>query len=210
MTDSLSPRSALATTDESAPTRADVSRQQILAATATLFCARGYAGTSLRDIAAFVGMKAGSLYYHFASKEELAAEVLRIGVERVHQAVEARLRTLGKSASLRDKIEGAIAAHLEALWQESDFASAHIRCIHTAPPNVQDSLHQVRRDYETVWRDLIGEASNASLLPPGAEPNAVRLAILGALNWSLEWFDPRRHKPDEFARTLATSFIRAD
>jgi TetR/AcrR family transcriptional regulator, cholesterol catabolism regulator len=75
---------------------------------------------------------------------------------------------------------------------------------------VQDSLHQVRRDYETVWRDLIGEASNASLLPPGAEPNAVRLAILGALNWSLEWFDPRRHKPDEFARTLATSFIRAD
>jgi TetR/AcrR family transcriptional regulator, cholesterol catabolism regulator len=208
MTDSLSHRLPLAATDESPPTRADVSRQQILAAAATLFCARGYAGTSLRDIAAFVDMKAGSLYYHFASKEELAAEVLRIGVERVHQAVEARLRTLGESASLRDKIEGAIAAHLGTLWQESDFASAHIRCIHTAPPSIQDRLREVRRDYETVWRDLIGEAASASLLPPGAEPNAVRLAILGALNWSLEWFDPRRHKPDEFARTLVASFIR--
>jgi TetR/AcrR family transcriptional regulator, cholesterol catabolism regulator len=208
MTDSLSHRSAIVATDQSAPTRADISRQQILAVAATLFCARGYAGTSLRDIAAAVGMKAGSLYYHFTSKEELAAEVLRTGVERVHQAVGNRLRALGESASLRDKIEGAIAAHLETLWLESDFASAHIRCIHTAPPNVQESLHQVRRDYETVWRDLIGEAAEASLLPPGADPNAVRLAILGALNWSLEWFDPGRHKPDEFARTLATSFIR--
>jgi AcrR family transcriptional regulator len=208
MTDSLSDRSALAATDESAPKRADVSRQQILTVAATLFCARGYAGTSLRDIGAAVGMKAGSLYYHFASKEELAAEVLRIGVERVHQAVEARLRTLGESASLRGKIEGAIAAHLETLWLESDFTSAHIRCIHTAPPSVRNSLHQVRRDYETVWRNLIGEAARASLLPPGAEPTAVRLAILGALNWSLEWSDPGRHKPEEFARTLAASFIR--
>jgi TetR/AcrR family transcriptional regulator, cholesterol catabolism regulator len=208
MTDALSHPAAPAAADPSAPSRADVSRQQILAVTATLFCARGYAGTSLRDIAAAVGMKAGSLYYHFASKEELAAEVLRIGVERVHLAVENRLRALGESASLRDKIEGAITAHLETLWQESDFTSAHIRCIHTAPASVRDSLHQVRRDYETVWRNLIGEAARASALAPGAEPTTVRLAILGALNWSLEWFDPKRHKPDEFARTLAASFIR--
>ena len=85
MTDSLSDQSALPATDESAHKRADVSRQQILAVAATLFCARGYAGTSLRDIAAAAGMKAGSLYYHFASKEELTAEVLRIGVERGHR-----------------------------------------------------------------------------------------------------------------------------
>jgi hypothetical protein len=75
---------------------------------------------------------------------------------------------------------------------------------------VRESLHQVRRDYEAVWRNLIGEASRASLLAPGAEPNAVRLAILGALNWSLEWSEPGRHKPEEFAHALAASFIRGD
>jgi TetR/AcrR family transcriptional regulator, cholesterol catabolism regulator len=43
--------------------------------------------TSLRDIGERAGMKAGSLYYLFASKEELVAEVLRTGVKRVHRAV---------------------------------------------------------------------------------------------------------------------------
>jgi AcrR family transcriptional regulator len=190
--------------------RAEVSRQQILAVAAKLFGARGYAATSLRDIASDSGMKAGSLYYHFASKEELAAEVLRIGVERVHEAVTDRLNGIGQGARLRERIEGAIAAHLETLWLESDFTVAHIRCIHAVPEGVQERLRHVRRNYEKVWRDLIDEAAAASALAPGADPNAVRLAILGALNWSLEWFDATRHRPEEFAHTLAASFIRED
>ena len=195
-------------TAEAVPSRADASRQHILAVAATLFREYGYAGTSLRDIAAAVGMKAGSLYYHFDSKEELATLVLRIGVERVHQAVVDRVGALGDDASARRKIEAAMAAHLETLWLESDFTSAHIRCIHYAPPSVRDALREVRRNYEKIWRDLIGEAASNALLPDGAEPGAVRLAILGALNWSLEWFDPRRHTPEEYAHTLAASFIR--
>jgi AcrR family transcriptional regulator len=207
MTAPLARRTAPTTVD-AAPSRADVSRQQILAVAATLFGQNGYAGTSLRDIAAAVGMKAGSLYYHFASKEELAEEVLRIGVERVHQAVADRIRALGQGAPLRHKIEAAIAAHLKTLWLENAFTSAHIRCIHAVPVGVQDRLRQARRNYEKVWRALIDEAVRKSALAEGADPDCVRLAILGALNWSLEWFDPKRQRPDEFARTLAASFIR--
>src|SRR5947209_17027405 len=47
-------------------------RRQILDQAARLLRTNGYASTSLRDIAAATGMKAGSLYYHFASKEALA------------------------------------------------------------------------------------------------------------------------------------------
>lgn len=52
-------------------------RAEILAASSTLFATKGYTGTSMRDIAAETGMLAGSLYYHFDSKEALAATMVR-------------------------------------------------------------------------------------------------------------------------------------
>lgn len=188
--------------------RADVSRQQILDVAARLFKARGYADTSLRDIGAEVGMKAGSLYYHFASKEELAGEVLRIGIERVHAAVAAAVAALGPGAPVRARLEAAVGAHLETLLVQSDYTSAHIRCFPYAPPALREGLAQVRKDYEALWRGLLDEAAAAGLLPEGAEARAARLALLGALNWSLEWFDPARGLPVDFTRTLVAAFMR--
>src|SRR5947209_8105819 len=91
--------------------RSDVSRQQILDVAAKLFRARGYTETSLRDIGKQAGMKAGSLYYHFTSKEELAAEVLRIGVRRVHEAVVLAVEALGKDATAKSRVRAAMVAH---------------------------------------------------------------------------------------------------
>ena len=56
-------------------------RRRILDVAAALFLERGYVGTSLRDIARAVGMKPGSLYYHFASKEALLEAILERGME---------------------------------------------------------------------------------------------------------------------------------
>jgi AcrR family transcriptional regulator len=50
---------------------ADQTRQRILHTASELFVEHGYAGTSIRDISERLGMTKGSLYYHFASKEEL-------------------------------------------------------------------------------------------------------------------------------------------
>ncbi|MBM4589452.1 TetR family transcriptional regulator [Rhodococcus hoagii] len=51
-------------------------RTEILGAASELFAAKGYTGTSMRDIASATGMLAGSLYYHFESKEALAATMV--------------------------------------------------------------------------------------------------------------------------------------
>src|ERR1700688_2225917 len=108
--------------------RSEVSRQQILDVAAKLFRARGYTETSLRDIGQQAGMKAASLYYHFASREKLAAEVLLVGVQRLHRAVVMAVDALGEAAGARSRLEAAIAAHLETLLDESDYTSAPIRC----------------------------------------------------------------------------------
>jgi AcrR family transcriptional regulator len=188
--------------------RSEVSRQQILDVAAKLFRARGYTETSLRDIGEQAGMKAASLYYHFASKEKLAAEVLLIGVQRVHRAVVMAVDALGEAAGARSRLEAAIAAHLETLLDESDYTSAHIRCFPYAPATLRGQLSTARREYEAVWRGLLDDVAASDALPPAMDRNAARLAILGALNWSLEWVDPDRGKPSELTQTLLAAFTR--
>jgi AcrR family transcriptional regulator len=52
-------------------------RDQLLAIAARLIASRGYAATTVRDIADEAGILSGSLYHHFASKEAILEEILR-------------------------------------------------------------------------------------------------------------------------------------
>lgn len=181
-------------------TRAETSRQQILDVAARMFRERGYSATSLRDLASLVGMKAGSLYYHFSSKEELATEVLRIGVERVAEAVSNRLESLGPRASAAARIRAAVEAHVETLLLECDYTSAHTRCYPYVPESVKVQVLAARRAYEDQWRQLIAAAGAAV---PRARARYMRLALLGALNLSVEWFDPDRDDVRQYARVVS-------
>ena len=73
------------------PARGDNRRNKVLEAAARLFASKGYEGTSIRDIAAEVGILSGSLYYHFPSKEAMLIAVHSKGVEQVTTAVKYKL-----------------------------------------------------------------------------------------------------------------------
>ena len=51
-------------------------RDRVLQVSLSLFADRGYRGTSLRDIAKRIGIKAPSLLHHFPSKQQLYLAVL--------------------------------------------------------------------------------------------------------------------------------------
>jgi TetR/AcrR family transcriptional regulator, cholesterol catabolism regulator len=195
-------------TEQKRARRSEGSRQQILDVAAKLFRAKGYTDTSLRDIGQQAGMKAGSLYYHFASKEQLAAEVLLIGVQKVHRAVVTAIDALGATADARARLAAAMAVHLETLLDASDYTSAHIRCFPDVPATLRIKLGTARREYEAVWRALMDDMAASGALPAGMDANAARLAILGALNWSLEWYDPAYGKPSQLTQTLLAAFSR--
>ena len=63
--------------------KGDRTAQQILDAAEDLFAERGFAGTTLRDVATRVGIQIPSLYNHFENKEALYAAVLERGLEPV-------------------------------------------------------------------------------------------------------------------------------
>ena len=75
-----------------------LTRQQlILHAAAELFASQGYDRTSIRDIAAKVGLLPGSVYHHFPSKEDIYLGVYREGFRRIM----GRVREAANSSSLR-------------------------------------------------------------------------------------------------------------
>jgi AcrR family transcriptional regulator len=76
---------------------ADSRLPQVLDAAAQLFCHFGYQGATLRGIAQAVDMLPGSIYSHFAAKEDLLVAVYRRGVDQIIAAVEQAVQPQGST-----------------------------------------------------------------------------------------------------------------
>jgi AcrR family transcriptional regulator len=173
--------------------RADNRLPQILDAAARLFRTQGFQGTSVRDIVRAVDMLPGSLYYHFATKEDLLAEVYAEGVRRISARVRAAIEPLAEPWA---RLEAACVAHLEAILEDDDYAQVVIRVRPGDAPAAQPRLIGLRDEYEALLAALVHELK----LPRGTDRRTLRLMLLGALNWSQTWYQPGRDSPKTIAR----------
>ncbi len=176
------------------------SRRHVLDCAARLFSRNGYAAVSLRGIAAESGMKAGSLYHHFESKDVIVTEILNIGVQLVHAAVEQALASLLADAPMAEKLRAAIDAHLRALHEAGDYTSANIRIFGQVPPAIREAHRGVRREYEALWTALLRRGISTGELRADIRVPRLCAFLLGAMNSSLDWLEPKR---DAVARTAA-------
>lgn len=175
--------------DVSATADAKEGRRAILDAAAWLFSTRGYASTSLRDIAQAAGMKAGSLYYHFSSKDEIVADVIELGIRSVADEVNRELE-IARSDSPSERLRVAMRGHLHALLAQHAYASANIRIYSELPQKLRARTRAARGRYDNLWRRLIADCAAAGELRDGVDPNVLRLLLIGAMNGALEWYRP--------------------
>lgn len=170
--------------------KSDRTRGRILDAAAELLAARGYAALGLAAVAERAGLQAGSLYYHFDSKDELVLEVLRIGTDNARVAVEQAVAALGRDPDPLAALTAAIGAHLTAVLAHGTFTRASIRSYGQLPGPLAERHRAAQRGYGAMWRDLIGAAARAGAIRGDLDLRTTRLLVLGAMNWSIEWFDP--------------------
>jgi AcrR family transcriptional regulator len=183
-------------------------RRRILDAGASAFRRDGYAAVKLKDIAALAGLQAGSLYYHFGSKQEIVEEVLGLGVEGVSRATREAVDALGPGADPMARLRAAIAAHLKFVLTESDYAVANIRILSQVPRHVRQRHLERQRRYGGFWRGLFERAAKTGKLRKDLDLSVVRMLTLGALNWSVEWYDARRTQtPGAIAAHLSTMIL---
>lgn len=182
--------------------KSDRTRERILHAAAQAFRGSGYALTSLRQIADNAGMQAGSLYYHFKNKDELVEAVLDEGVLGAQRAAMAAIAELDAAANPLGKIGAAFRGHLAYTLEEADFAVATLRMLHQVPDAVRIRHLRKQRAYGRFYAKLFEDAKRQGLIRDEFNLSALRMLLLGALNWSPEWYDPSGLSPDQLVLQL--------
>ena len=180
-------------------------RERITDAAAALFLREGYAQTSLRDIAAAVGIKAGSIYYHFDSKEALFADILQQGIRVMEDAFAfVAEETRGRNGETR--VRRHIHGHLSALFEHGPYTTNHVSAFHIAPRSVKEAVVPARDRYEGAWVDLFDDLVARGEMTGDMSPSLLRLSLFGAMNFAVEWFDPARGNLDELVTVIARQF----
>lgn len=182
--------------------RSEQTRKRILDAAAMWLNREGLAMMSLQDLAREVGLQTASFYYHFPSKDALIEEVMEIGIRVVYEDVRAELERLGPEASYRERIHAAIRAHLASVLTHGDYTSANLRNFPLAPVSVREKNLAIRRKYAELWRRLLLDAQRAGEIAPNVDLTLIRLTLIGALNWSSEWFNPRKKSVEAIAEVV--------
>jgi len=177
-------------------------REHLIAAAARVIGEKGYDRASLQEICAAAGMLPGSLYYHFKSKEDLFVTVHAEGFRQLNEAVDA---AIGGLADPWLRLEAACTAHLTLLVGSQDESLvAATSLFHPADAPLQRRLNRDRNAYEERFRRMIG----ALQLPEGVDRTLVRLALLGAINWTRIWYRPGKRTPAQIAHHLVQKLLR--
>jgi AcrR family transcriptional regulator len=170
--------------DIAADGRAAIRRRQVLTVASELFAKRGFEATSIRDIATAAGMMSGSLYYHFASKEDLYIAVQDASVSKIFNAVSGAIAGI---ADPWERLEAAAIAHAEAILDRSGF---RVLVTPLFPPGldaaVRDQLVAQRDRFERMMETVIADLP----LPADIDRRIFQRHYLGAINWIPVWCDP--------------------
>lgn len=160
----------------------DEHREAILAAAARLFATRGYAATTMNDVAAACGLSKATLYHYVADKHDLLAEVARGHVGRLERLVAAVVaRGLPPQERLVALIEVFMDAYAGA-QHEHRVLTEDVKFLQPAP---QQEVLDGQRRVVAAFAEAI-----AALRPELAErPVAGALAMLlfGMMNWTFTW-----------------------
>jgi len=183
---------------------------EIIELAAKLFCERGYAATSIRDIGEAMGTTSAALYYHFKNKEELLLEVMRAGLSAIEQEV----KNVAESESdIKDKINAALKAHLKISLTHQDFAVVILQSARNLSAEAQEEIIRSRASYEALWNGLFAEGIKAGVLRDDLEPALLRKLIFGALNNIVFWFkSDGEHSAEEitdaFLSTITEGIVK--
>ncbi len=186
-------------------------KTELLEAAARLFRKKGFAGTSMQDIAEEVGILKGSIYYHFNSKNEIFQEVLNNGIDPI---LNSSLHLLQEALSPRAKLEKYIRKHLSYIMEHNNSLVLFFQEREKMPSDKTEIYLQKRDRYEGVLRSILEDGVKNGDFPQ-VDVTLTAFAILGMCNWVVQWYDPKGPKTqkeitEHIVKLISKRMLKAD
>ncbi|MCC9165700.1 TetR/AcrR family transcriptional regulator [Pontibacter harenae] len=179
-------------------------KEQIEKKATALFKEKGFAATSMRDLATVLGIEAASIYSHIRSKEEILHKICFRMADEFFQALDAA-EAAGTSAT--ERLVEAIRAHVLVLTKNTEASAVFLNeWRHLSEPSHSEFL-KLRDQYEERFREIIrfGVKNREFEVP---DEKFAALTILSGLNWLHTWYKPNgKMSPNEIATNLSAMLL---
>jgi AcrR family transcriptional regulator len=192
-------RSRVSATAERAPRgtgqrnrRGDLVENELYERAAELFAERGFAGTTLQDIADAMGTSRSALYHYVKNKDDLLAKL----VAEVSQELGAALRAIRRQPDLPADEQVRQMAQTMVSWMVS--RSVRFRLLILSEQDLPPDLARTHRNAKRTIRDelaaAVAEGVRSGVFRPVDEQVAA-YAVVGMCNWTAWWFQPGPDHP---------------
>jgi TetR/AcrR family transcriptional regulator, cholesterol catabolism regulator len=179
-------------------------RRQIEDVASSLFSSRGYAATSMRDIARALDLQGGSLYAHIPSKEAVLAAIVEEAAEAFHAAVRPVAEGPGPAAQ---RLREMVAAHVRVVTGARERAKVFLFEWTFLGEERREAVRRSRGAYQGYFERVVAEGVAAGELE-AADPRLAAVFLLSAMNAMAYWYRPDGALgPDALAAHYADLFL---
>ena len=154
-------------------------RREAVRAAAAVFAEKGFHGASTKDIAARMGIKQGSLYYYFKSKQEALGEVCLYGIEDyVH-----RMQSIADSDQpFEAKLLATVMSHLSSYRERNEALKVHNDERLYLPKEQRKTLKRLGSSYRQNLENIFAEAREAGGVRDAVDCHFAAQAVIGLCN----------------------------
>jgi AcrR family transcriptional regulator len=183
------------------------SARRLLIAAVDAFAARGYHGTSTRDIADRAGLSPAGVYVHFASKEDLFYRITLLGHQQTLNNAVVAAASVGHAGPAR-RLHAVIEA--QTTWQARHHTTARVVEYDLPALSAEhyEEISSLRRRIATLVRGVLEEGANAGIFDV-PDVDGTTLALLSMVTDVARWYPSNtRQSPEELGKLYADLALR--
>lgn len=178
-------------------------KQKILEKAGMLFTKKGYEKASLKEIAAKLNLKKGTLYYYVKSKDDLLFQIQMQALGKSNILInKVYKKNIDSAQKIREIITGVVKISTRIYIVGAMNQQALL-----LPPEMLEQVIIARKQFQDAFFQIIDDGIKEGIF----EDNNSKIrtfSILGAMNWVTRWYNPQGDlTPEQIGDAMADFFI---